>query len=278
MEASEPGCCLPFIKHPLQPFSKQYFDGSNLRLHNYKPHWFSAAGIVAGNETAPFYDQPLNSALSQQAACSDVAASNNSNINRSNTTDVDLDRFINFFKDPAQQFLTQGLQIQLLRDEAPLEDDEPFALDGLQKWELKQQISGNLLTGAEQADILATLYAQGVLPMGPGGEQLFFDVKSSVAQYLERLAHRQTELLPAQEIHLSCGQFTLTGQLEGLQSIDQAGTGQPAVVESAVVESAVVEPVVSIDSARNIELPATNLVLYRLGTCLLYTSPSPRDS
>jgi exodeoxyribonuclease V gamma subunit len=224
--------CIAVIRHPLQPFSKKYFDGSSPALLNYKPHWFSAAGVTATPQTQPFFEQPL--------MADDTAGE----------VEVELHHLLNFYKDPARQFLVQGLQIQLLRDEAQLEDDEPFALSGLQKWEVKQRISSNLVTGANEADILAALRAQGVLPMGASGEQIFNGALTAVEQFLDRLLHRRTNVLPAQDVRLVSGRYLLSGQLEGLQSIERQLPSDAGEESNA-------------DDAQT--LPETDLLLVRLG-------------
>ncbi|QFU02890.1 RecBCD enzyme subunit RecC [Halomonas sp. THAF5a] len=146
-------------EHPLQPFSRKYFRaGSGAlesfsedeRLFTYAREWRAvhqaAPDAVADGELPPI---ELDTALT-------------------------LSRLSGFLKEPVKAFFTTRLGVYLEREALESPDHEPFALDGLDHWQLQQALieAGRLAVdeGASPTpavyDTLARLEREGRLAMG----------------------------------------------------------------------------------------------------------------
>lgn len=157
------------IAHPLQAFSPSYFSG-NAQLVSYSED-NCAAGCVAGAERslAPiFFDEPLPGAAVEWRK-------------------VDLTQLIRFFAHPVKFFLRERLHIQLPRDEAELEDREPFALPALVRYEIEQELLRDTLDGADAGQALAAMRARGILPPGQSGAQDFDEFSGNARAFVDAL-------------------------------------------------------------------------------------------
>ncbi|XKE46154.1 exodeoxyribonuclease V subunit gamma [Halomonas organivorans] len=102
-------------EHPLQPFSRSYF-ANNPRLFTYAHEWRAVHQALPG--TAADMELPplaLDTALP-------------------------LARLSAFLKDPVKAFFTTRLGVFLEREALESPDHEPFALDGLDHWQLQQAL------------------------------------------------------------------------------------------------------------------------------------------
>ncbi|MAD76582.1 MAG: exodeoxyribonuclease V subunit gamma [Rheinheimera sp.] len=106
--------------HPLQPFSSRYFGQSASRLFSYQHEWLakSLPAVSSGQLSAW---QPAEA--------------------------ISLRQLSDFVRDPVKSFFTQRLSVWLGQPEVIGDNDEAFALDGLNRWQLQQQ----LLVAAQHA-------------------------------------------------------------------------------------------------------------------------------
>ncbi|WP_213997031.1 exodeoxyribonuclease V subunit gamma [Arsukibacterium sp.] len=106
--------------HPLQPFSLRYFNQAEPGLFSYQHEWL-ADSVPAnhGNMLSDWHP----------------------------TEPVSLRQLSGFIRDPVKSFFTQRLAIWLDQPDVAGENDEAFALNGLSRWQLQQQ----LLSRVQQA-------------------------------------------------------------------------------------------------------------------------------
>lgn len=99
--------------HPLQPFSPRYFNQTEPGLFSYQHEWLAeSVPVVAGGKLSDWQpDEP-----------------------------VSLRQLSDFMRDPVKSFFTQRLTIWLGQPDLAGENDEAFALDGLSRWQLQQQL------------------------------------------------------------------------------------------------------------------------------------------
>ncbi|MDB2384585.1 hypothetical protein N9V90_01945, partial [Endozoicomonas sp.] len=97
-----------------------------------------------------------------------------------------------------------------------LEDTEPFALEGLEQYHLKQELLESLIAGDNPGNVLALQRAKGRLPYGAFGE-LFMDeqievLASTAATIQEQLTHSS----PADdiEVNLTISDIKLSGWIK----------------------------------------------------------------
>jgi len=189
--------------HPLQPFSGQYFDAANDALNTYANEW-----RVLHDGEAPQVD------------------------NRQPLPPLDVDEPVNcsvlgrFLKQPVAHFFERRLKAKLKLERQVLEDSEPFGFDGLQRYQLQDQlISDALQVGPEQAQstmqaTLNRLAASGDLPLHPFEEgsrdSLLVPLADPLDDYFALLA-RSGSPQPQQEIRLTAGPLPLEDWLTDLR-------------------------------------------------------------
>ncbi|MGZ8229105.1 MAG: exodeoxyribonuclease V subunit gamma, partial [Burkholderiales bacterium] len=182
--------------HPLQAFSHRYFQGDN-RLFSYSDALREAAQTLdTKSKRAP---EPLiTDALPEPDA--EFGA-------------VDLESLIRFFRNPAKYLLNERLKIRLETAEEEIEAREPFALDSLSGYGLKQRVLSRALR-EDSCDLLAVERAGGVLPHGRMGEVLFERAREDVERYAAKLAPRlPRERLDPVVVDISLTNAKLTGML-----------------------------------------------------------------
>ena len=141
------------VQHPLQPFSRRYFDQSP-GLFTYAKEWRAAHQASAIAATAP-------------------SASPFATEHRPSTLSVaDLCRFL---QNPVREFFKQRLAVEFPRLEAEVADEEMFVANGLEQWTLADDVldtvralgSENVAHSVEQA--VARLQRAGRLALGGPG-------------------------------------------------------------------------------------------------------------
>ncbi|WP_183314674.1 exodeoxyribonuclease V subunit gamma [Halomonas fontilapidosi] len=173
-------------EHPLQPFSRKYFRagsgavesfGDNARLFTYAEEW------RAVHQAAP--DAVADGVLPPMEL----------------DTSLPLARLSGFLKDPVKAFFTTRLGVYLEREALESPDHEPFALDGLDHWQLQQALieagrravdDGASPTPAVH-DTLARLEREGRLAMGGFAELM----RAHLVEPLDDLFEAYAEKLEA---------------------------------------------------------------------------------
>lgn len=157
--------------HPLQPFSRDYFAEVDPALFSYAREWAAlhrpAGTEAAGQALPPFQaDAPLG-----------------------------LETLQGFLRDPVRHFFTQRLKVHLDEEARAQLDEEPFGLDGLQLYQLRQTLLGAaslaLEEGAGQVEpaLQATalrLQRSGQLPLAGFGERLREQVLAPLPAQVQR--------------------------------------------------------------------------------------------
>jgi exodeoxyribonuclease V gamma subunit len=127
---------------------------------------------------------------------------------------VQLDRFL---RHPVKYFINSRLQVYL-QEEEPEEDEEVFALDGLQSFLLKRRLIEDRLQGSMPSR--RQLSAEGILPHGAFAELVFEQESEEVAPLVERLEAymgARPEQVPVDiELDGDAGPHRLAGQVRGI--------------------------------------------------------------
>ena len=186
-------------QHPLQAFSRRYFDKSTDKLFSY----------VA--EHCPPDKKEANTSISWfDSALPEVDES---------WKNISLTQILRFFSHPARYCLQERLGLRLETDDDQLEVREAFALDGLQAWSLRQQLLSYRLQDKGLNEALTLVKATGVLPQGQVGEQVFYDEVEKVEKFAQQLlADYPEEFLTPLPFELVIDGYQLHGQLEGLSA------------------------------------------------------------
>ncbi|MFP5383829.1 MAG: exodeoxyribonuclease V subunit gamma [Gammaproteobacteria bacterium] len=150
-------------EHPLQPFSRRYFDGTNDALRSFDNEWLLAARGRAGGGTRrlAFCAEPLPGAEEAEPVLA-------------------LSSLVRFFSHPGKVFLRERLDIHLDEDDETFDDDEPFTLDGLERWHIGEDWLSARIDGVDDGDWSALQRARGLLPAGVFGNAALDDARKSV--------------------------------------------------------------------------------------------------
>ncbi len=221
--------------HPLQPFSRRYFEpGRDPRLFTYAHEWRALHRATA--EPA----EPTDPAAASQSTTSASTPTSRPAPKREQPPRLPPPRFDGpiplatlgrFLRYPVRTFYTQRLQAALEREVAQSEDVEPFAIDALSGWGLRQQVidavarqwvqtpERTLEDSLERA--IGGLARAGQLPLkpfdAPWVEQLTAELTAPLARYQQLLAaHPQS--LPNQRVHLEQEGLVLEDRLTGLRA------------------------------------------------------------
>jgi exodeoxyribonuclease V gamma subunit len=127
---------------------------------------------------------------------------------------VDVDQFVRFFSHPVRYLVRERLGIRLEAEEGLLETREPFALDPLAGYQLRQALLDGRLRARPAEEVRVAARAAGLLPHGTAGDVLLRLEAARVERFAARLeALRPTEASAALPVELDLGPIRLRGRL-----------------------------------------------------------------
>lgn len=185
---------------PLQPFSEAYFlQGSG--FSTYDKDWFRVhqGGVLP--KTANQIEQVTQSGLEAVPPPSQIT----------------LEELRKLLRQPVEVFFRSRLGIRLDDVDEAAQEEEPFSLNGLEKYQVGQE----LLEAANTDQALNHLQMSGRLPMASFGarEAVEFQEKLSVVlERRKRLLQQYLHAVPAQSVALTVNGVCVTGTLTGLMS------------------------------------------------------------
>jgi exodeoxyribonuclease V gamma subunit len=201
-------------RHRLQPFSPAYFRG-DARLFSYSAENAQASqrGSAARESSPGFAITPLAAPGEEWRA-------------------VEVRQLAEFFAHPAKFFARERLRLALPEEAEPLEESEPFALDGLKRYGLGEELTEIALTGAAPAAHLSVARAGGALPAGYVGGSEFGTISRNAATLAEQIRRLVPgEALPPLSLDATIGDWRLTGALHDLRPTAQLRQ-RPAAVKA----------------------------------------------
>jgi exodeoxyribonuclease V gamma subunit len=192
--------------HPLQAFSRRYFDGSG-KWFSYSGTLCRAAALAGRGSAAP---QPLIAAdLSEPEA---------------EWRTLELESLVRFLRNPTRYLLQRRLEIRLEEAEEEVEAREPFTPDALQAYELKQRLLAFRLHAKPLPEVLAVTRASGLLPHARVGEVLFERTSRAVDEFAEKiLAALPKRVLDSIGVDLAIGEVRIRGALVGVSEAGLLG-------------------------------------------------------
>lgn len=183
--------------HRLQPFSEEYFtDAAGSRLFSYSPEILQAlrARNDSGQPVRLFIDSPLPEETDRPGT-------------------LDLRDLIAFLRHPAKAFLSRRLMVfpHGIADE--LEEREPFGLDTLAAYSVRQELTARLLAGEPCDDLYPAFAARGMLPPLTAGQAAYDAALAESTAFARRITPEQGDILPPLSFRLPLGETLLTGTL-----------------------------------------------------------------
>ncbi|MGI2261034.1 exodeoxyribonuclease V subunit gamma [Shewanella sp. GXUN23E] len=165
------------IHQPLQPFDPRlYSDNQDALARSFAPQWCPAAVDTSDAAESPFVSAPLQSSEGQL-------------LGSQATDELELSSLIRFYRSPAQYFCQRSLKVDLSLELESTEDDEPFALDSLDRYQLQLMMIEDALAredGEVSTALLDRVRADGRLPMAPFDNLLLTQYRRDIAPVVER--------------------------------------------------------------------------------------------
>ena len=202
-ETVREGIC---VHHRLQAFNPAYFTGDR-RLFSYSAENLRAAqSAVSGRrENIPYMPSGLSEPEEEWKM-------------------IELESLCYFFSNPARFLLRRRLGIHLLEESAITDENEPFELNKLEQYLIRQDLVAGALEGKPLRDAYPLMQASGRLPHGSPGICCYDDLCASTGSFIRKIhphiAGGQREPLI---MDITVDGFHLTGRLvnvypEGLVS------------------------------------------------------------
>ena len=180
--------------HPLQPFSRSCFSGAPATA-SYNRTWLPAA---AHETRPPFLTGNLPEPDDPEWRL------------------IDVTQFIRFWRHPVRFFLRERLGMRLGQAKDYAGESEPFTLDALEQFRLRQDIVSGLLRHQADDQLFVRLSGSGCLPQSMFGQLQFDELAETGAEFAAALAPLVIQPCPPLEIDLTLGAFRLTGWLNDL--------------------------------------------------------------
>ncbi len=200
------------VEHPLQPFDPRYFDGSDARLFSHAQAYVTLPTRAALADLPPFVDS---------SACAPATL----------PAQLGLRELQAFWRDPARQVLTQGLQLHLdALDAQRLPDSEPLEADVDARERLSDRLFSSLLKRWPQCEVPieapAWLRLSGLLPPGRLGQAAWAQERAKLEALLSAL--REVEGFDSGEasslpVDISIDGCRLVGEVPGLHARADGG-------------------------------------------------------
>ena len=262
-------------EHPLQPFSRRYFSvqasdsPAQARLFTYAHEWH-ALHTPSGESTQGSKPPGLKADSEQQST-------------------LTLNLLGSFLREPAKAFFNTRLGVYFEQEELTQLDVEPFTLDGLQNWQLQDQLIAAqrhaVDNGQPRVEVLHAALerfkGQGVLAVGAFGERM----REALAEPMDALFGAYEEALQEwpqvvavpQAVHVvesAEGQVTLEDWLGELRQDDAGNRCRLLLLSSSLISQGrgrgqyrwqhLLRPWVA-HLAGNIERPMTTQLLSKAG-------------
>ncbi|MEJ2056261.1 MAG: exodeoxyribonuclease V subunit gamma [Desulfofustis sp.] len=184
------------VDQPLQPFNEAYFtDASGLFSHS--EYYCRTARSLRTNpqpDRGPWLDKALP---------------------RPGVTNLDLHDLERFIGNPQRYFVQNMLEIKLQTKDERRPGDEPFGLEGLEKYLLNQIIMEHLIAGHHPDTLFLELQQEQLWPLGFPGRNQFDTVADEIGAFILRIHELEPALsLESIDIELALGSLRVVGVIE----------------------------------------------------------------
>jgi exodeoxyribonuclease V gamma subunit len=179
-------------RHPLQSFSPRYFDGNSDLFSFSEPDCETARALSAPKPQAAIWWQGA--------------------INTETEEIIDLNELFSFFRHPQRYFMQRQLDVRFNGIQAEAEEREPFNIDRLDSYSMRQEWIRESLNGG--AISIKKLQAQGRWLSGVLGELEFERQQKAINEFVRTIkAKNLGEPLVDLPIDLNIGGCRLVGKL-----------------------------------------------------------------
>ena len=185
-------------KHRLQAFSRQYFTNDDYFSYAQTRKKISERLQSPDTTGTDFFDKPLPEPDEEwkQLSISDL---------------------ISFFQHPSKYLLRNRLGLYLREEDILTDDREPFELDNLSGYQVKQELLDRYLKEQSLEEYHKVMQARDILPEGWTGEQEYQRQVKEVEAFGEEIQHRlHDQSLDDIDVDLEMNGFRILGKLENI--------------------------------------------------------------
>ena len=187
------------VRHRLQAYSASYFSGKD-RLFSYS------------RENLEALEASLNRVQDNPARLLNTIEKPSEEWRV-----IDLEEMKRFFRGPVEYFFRKRVGIFLDDRPVMLDNREPFVVNALDEYQLKQELLSAWLEGKDLDTYRESILARGMLPPGKMGDQRFHQLVTKVECFGKTLRpHIKDNPLDSLAVELQLGPFSLRGGLDGL--------------------------------------------------------------
>ncbi len=185
------------VNHPLHPFSRKYFHhGSTEKLFSYSSYYCKTAENLQEGPRPPakWWQGELAAAINKVAF-------------------FDL---LRFYTNPQKFFTADCLDVRLTSGEIFPDDREIFAVSGLDKYQVEEELVQSALAGTKD-NILKKMQIAGQWPLGASGQLLFAEKQAEIETFITRVDQQQMGARCIDvPLDLTIGSYRLTGIMSNL--------------------------------------------------------------
>ncbi len=183
------------VEHPLQPFSRRYFTGEADLFSYSQSHCETAQALIdPEREQVPWWT---------------------GTVEREPVETIDLLDLFAFFRNPQKYFVQHRLSLRLRGINEEPQEREPFAIGGLDAYQIEQEWIADVLNGREVT--VEQLNARGLWPCGAPGQLLFAHTDEELSEFIGLVQSKSMGArLVDESIDLAIGGCRLVGKLSNL--------------------------------------------------------------
>lgn len=123
-----------------------------------------------------------------------------------------------FYSHPVRAYFQQRLGVYFRLEETELSCDEPFVIDGLDRYQINERLLNALITGEDADRLYRTFRAAGELPYGAFGELYWAKQCDNLAPLAQTVREQRRNEAHVMEISLILGETELSGWLAQVQN------------------------------------------------------------
>ncbi|HEY8098019.1 MAG TPA: exodeoxyribonuclease V subunit gamma, partial [Methylobacter sp.] len=188
-------------RHPLQPFSRRYFDGTT--------------GLFSFSEADCETAKALSSRGDRPVAQADLWWQGSIPSDTEETEVIELSELFSFFRHPQRYFMLRQMDLRFSGMEADAEEREPFSVDKLESYAIYHEWIDEALNG--KLPSVKKLQAQGRWLAGVPGELEFDRQQQVINGFVERIkAKKLGAALDDLPIDITVNGYRLVGKLGNL--------------------------------------------------------------
>ena len=186
--------------HPLQAFSPRYFNGSDKNLFSFSNEYCTASSILLKERCKEAKTFILNPLPEPQPIAE--------------WKTIDIKYLTNFFINPTEFLLNKRLGIILQNKEDLIDENEPFKVEGLDRYQLNQTLVEKSLEGGNLQEYQAFAKADGCLPHGDIGDYVYDKMIKDIQPFVKRVKDIiQDEKMASIAVNKTIGDMHITGRL-----------------------------------------------------------------